>query len=95
MNNVEKLQEQLKALLDSATDKAQIEQIGAINQTIEAVKTDTTALQTENKEILNDYKDLIKHTGFKQKEDVEPRGQAEALTFEDALEKFMNKNGDE
>lgn len=89
MNNFEKLEEQLKALLDTATDKTQIEKIGAINQTIEAVKTDTTALQKENKEILDDYKDLVKHTGFKQKEDVEPRGQQEAPKFEDFLANAM------
>ena len=82
MENINKLQEQIKALLENASDKQLISDLASVNNTINAICEDTTSLKTENKELLDQYKDLIKHTSFKETPEKNP-AQASGPVFSD------------
>lgn len=87
MENLDKLKQQISALFEGSEDKEQIAAIASINDTINAVEADTTALQKENKELLNDYKEVIKHFSFKVEQPETRTGDKVAPKFEDFLKK--------
>lgn len=91
--NLTKLKDQIKVLMDAATDKEQISKLASVNDTITAVEADTTALQKEQVELLNSYKDVVKHASFggTQKE-PERGGTTPPKSFEEVLAEYKAKN---
>lgn len=82
--NLDNLKAQVAALFEKATDKELVSALTQINDTITGVEKDYTDQINENKELLNDYKEVIKSVGFKR--EVEPqRGSTEAPKLEDFL----------
>lgn len=51
-------------MFEDATDKAQIEKLATINNSIDAVKKEEDAMVEKNAELIKSYKDLVKHTSF-------------------------------
>lgn len=91
--NLNKLRDQIKVLLDAATDKDTISSLTSINDTISSVESDYTKLETEQKDLLKDYKEVIKYASFGDKEPVK-RGttaQGEPKSFEQVLADFKAK----
>lgn len=95
MDSLNKLKEQMSALLDKATDKEMIATLTQVNETINKVEADTTAIEKDNRELLNDYKEMVKHTSFKVEKE-ETRGASAPIVFEDFLKQSLaeikNKN---
>ena len=56
--------------------------------TITAVEADTTALQKEQVELLNSYKDVVKHASFGGTQKEPERGGTTPKSFEEALAEF-------
>lgn len=65
MESLDKLKEEIRTLIDSVEDKGQVEQLGKLSGIIDDVEADTKALKDENKELLNSYKEVVKHVSFK------------------------------
>lgn len=81
MKSIETLKAQMQGLLDQATDKSMIEALTKVGEAINQVEADTTALETDNRSLLNDYKEMVKHTSFRLDKAPE-HGAQEPLTFE-------------
>ena len=88
--NLTKLKDQIKVLMDAATDKEQISKLASVNDTITAVEADTTALQKEQVELLNSYKDVVKHASFGETKEPE-RGGTTPKSFEEVLAEYKAK----
>lgn len=89
MDNFEKLKELIEDFIDKSDDKSQIEQLGTMSSLLDNVRADTEAMRKENKELLHDYKEVIKHYSFKTEDnpDVRVDGPKEAPKLEDFLKK--------
>lgn len=92
VNLITDLKNQLKAMLDNTENKESIEQIGALNSLVDKLEAEHTKLQNENKDLIKDYKELIKHTSFAPNgnETTEVPEQKE-LSFEEFLAGYQNK----
>lgn len=88
MESLNKLKTQLSELLDKTEDKEMIVTLTQLNETIESIEADTTALENDNRSLLNDYKEMVKHTSFKVNEQPQ-RGAVEPPKFEDFLKSAM------
>lgn len=87
MEKINKLREQFQAILDKVEDKEMIASLSELSVTIDEIDADTTALEKDNRDLLSDYKEMIKHTSFKVEQPVE-RGTVEPPKFEDFLKKL-------
>lgn len=74
-------------LLDKAEDKEMIATLTQINDTINNIEADTTALERDNRSLLNDYKEMVKHTSFKVDKAPERVELRDKPKFEDFLQK--------
>lgn len=63
-NTITDLRNQLQQMLDATENKTQIEQISALNVFVDKLEAEHTQLQNEQKDLLKDYKELVKHTSF-------------------------------
>lgn len=87
MDKINKLKEQLQAVLEKTDNKEMIETLGQISATINDIEADTTALEQDNRQLLNDYKEMIKHTSFK----VDNPQTRTAVVEPPKLEDFLKK----
>ena len=85
MDNLERLKEQIKTLFEGSEDKELITSLASINETLNAVEADTTALRKENKELLDDYKEVVKHFSFNVEQPETRTGDRAVPKFEDFL----------
>lgn len=88
MEKINKLKEQMQAILDKIEDKEMIETLGQISATINDIEADTTALEQDNRQLLSDYKEMIKHTSFKVDKPEERTAVVEPPKLEDFLKKL-------
>lgn len=82
--NLQTLRQQVAELLDKAEDKGLVSALTQINDTVNLVEQDYTASINENKELLKDYKEVIKNVSFKREAEPE-RGATEPPRIEDFL----------
>ena len=86
----------VKSLFDGATDKKHIEDLAKIQTALDGVNAEAQALEDKNVELTKGYKDLLKHTSFKEEPkatETQPAGTAPDL---DALLKdFLAKHPEE
>lgn len=91
-SKLEQLRQQVADAFEKAEDKDAIEKLAAINNSIEEVSQEQQALVDKNAELIKSYKDLVKHTSFK--DEANKPGDtvtgAATFTFEEALENFMS-----
>lgn len=64
MTKLEELRQLVATMFEGATDKEQIEQLATLNNSIDAVAKEETAMVEKNAELIKSYKDLVKHTSF-------------------------------
>lgn len=88
--NLQTLRQQVAELLDKAEDKGLVSALTQINDTVNLVEQDYTASVNENKELLKDYKEVIKSVSFKREAEPE-RGAVEPPRIEDFLMAVKNK----
>lgn len=67
MEKLKQLQSFVKELFDKAetTDKTQIDNLVKISNSLEEISKETSEIENKNVELIKSYKDLIKHTSFK------------------------------
>lgn len=64
-NKTNELREVLSAILDSTEDKELIGSLTTANNLIDEIDKDNQDINSRYKDLLNDYKEVIKHTSFK------------------------------
>lgn len=93
MGKLEQLKQQVAEAFEAAEDKATIEKLAAINNSIKEAQEELDALTDKNAELIKSYKDLVQHTSFKDdKKPADTVTGAPSLSFEEALQEFMSKN---
>lgn len=65
MGKIEELQKLIGEWFEIAKDKETIDKLSSMKQVCDDAKQEQDALQTENKELMKDYKEIIHHTSFK------------------------------
>ena len=82
MKSVDELKTKITELLDKTQDKEMIAALTSVGETIKTIEADTTALEKDNRELLDDYKEMLKHTSFKLDKEPE-RGAEPPKTMDD------------
>lgn len=90
MTKLEQLRDLVANLFENATEKDDIERLAKVNNSIDEVEAEQQELTEKNAELIQSYKELVKHTSFKEKPkqvETQPTGQAPSL--EEALKNFL------
>lgn len=90
MTKLEELRQMVAGMFENATEKEDIEKLAKVNNSISEVEKEQKELTEKNAELIKSYKELVKHTSFKEQPkavETQPTGQAPSL--EEALEKFL------
>lgn len=90
MTKLEQLKATVAQLFENATEKEDIEKLAKVNNSISEVEAEQKELTDKNAELIKSYKELIKHTSFKEQPkqvETQPTGQAPSL--EEELAKFL------
>ena len=93
MKNVDKLKEQMTKLLDKATDKEQITELSAMNETVKAIESETKDLQDGYTALFKEYREAVKHASFVPDGNtkIDPREEKKEVSFDDFLDDYMKK----
>jgi hypothetical protein len=96
MTKLEQLKQFVKEQFDKAENKDSIDMLSHIQNSISDVEKDTADLENKVVELTKDYKDLVKHTSFKDDNKVvreDPiTAKQEAPSLTDILSQFANKD---
>ena len=65
MGSLQKMKEMVAEMFNKAQNKEDIETLSQLSNVCDEVEAEHNKLQTENKDLMKDYKELIKHTSFK------------------------------
>lgn len=90
MSKLEELRATIAKMFENAQEKEQIEQLAKVNNSITEVEQEQKELTDKNAELIKSYKELVKHTSFKE-EPVQTNTQVtgELPSLEDALKDFL------
>lgn len=88
MSKLDELRKLCEQAFEGAEDKKTIEMYALLNNKLSEVEAERTAMVQENKELLNNYKDIVLHGVSKEapKADIAP-----TVSFEDFLQQEINK----
>jgi len=89
------LRNMVASMFENAQEKEQIEKLAQINNAIDEVEHEHEELTTKNGELIKSYKELIKHTSFKEKPDVDKHPTAVPPSLEDSLKEFLASHPEE
>ena len=67
MGKIEELQKMIGDWFESAQDKDTVDKLSSMKKVCDDAKQEQDTLQAEQKELMQDYKELIHHTSFKDK----------------------------
>lgn len=97
MSKLEELRNTIAKMFENAEEKEQIEQLARVNNSITEVEQEQKQLVEKNAELIKSYKELVKHTSFKeQPQDIETQAIGDVPSLEDALKVFLaSKNNKE
>ena len=65
MGSLQKMKELVADMFNKAQNKEEIETLSQLSNVCDEVEAEHNKLQTENQDLMKDYKELIKHTSFK------------------------------
>ena len=85
-----KLQEQIKVLLDKAEDKELIDALVNINNTANEMISEHDQLLAKHDELKKSYKDAVMHSSFKEAPKNDPV-ETKTVSFEEMLANFIKK----
>lgn len=88
MAHLEKLKNTVKELFDKAQTKEEIETLTKINQEVEKAETDFKELEDKHKDLLKDYKEVVKNTSFTEKPKDEAVTPPAPKSLEECLKDF-------
>ena len=83
MTKISELKEEVAALMEAATEKEDIDRLSKMSLLMDDAEKEYQALVDENKELLKDYKDVIKHVSVDRPSAPSREISAEAPKFED------------
>ena len=83
MGKLEELRQAVADMFENATEKEEIDKVSRLSNIMDDVEKEQKALETENKEILKDYKELIKHVSIERADAPSREVSKEAPKFED------------
>lgn len=90
MSKLEQLKNLVATLFENATEKQDIERLAKVNNSIAEVEKEQEELTAKNAELITSYKELVKHTSFKeQPKFTETQPSKQAPSLEDALKTFL------
>lgn len=90
MTKLEELRAMVAQMFENAEKKEQIEQLAKVNNAIDDVEKENKELTDKNSELIKSYKELVKHTSFKeQPKQVETQATCEAPSLEAYLRDFL------
>lgn len=97
MSKLEELRQTVAKMFENAEQKEQIEQLAKVNNSIAEVEQEQNELLNKNAELIKSYKELVKHTSFKeQPQETATQATGVAPSLEDALKAFLaSKNNKE
>lgn len=94
MGKLDELRNFVKQQFDQAetTDKSTIDMLARIQNDLEDATKEQEAIEARNAELVKSYKDLVKHTSFKDEHNVptDPVSTG-APSFEEILKQFAEK----
>lgn len=96
MDYLEELKQRVAEAFENASEKADIDNLSAINASIKMVEAEHDQLMAKNKELIAAYKDAVTHPGISGKEDknMDPTNVPESpkmLDFADFIAQNMPK----
>lgn len=88
------VKEQLNALLENITDKAQIDKVVEISKNFDELEQDHQSMISKNVELTNAYKEALLHPSIQKANGKDPgvKTASEALSFEDSLNKWTKEH---
>lgn len=97
MSKLEELRNTIAKMFENAKEKEQIEQLARVNNSIAEVEQEQKQLIEKNAELIKSYKELVKHTSFKeQPQETATQTIGDVPSLEDALKVFLaSKNNKE
>lgn len=97
MSKLEELRQTVAKMFENAEQKEQIEQLAKVNNSIAEVEQEQNELLNKNAELIKSYKELVKHTSFKeQPQETATQATGVVPSLEDALKAFLaSKNNKE
>lgn len=92
MAYLEELKKTIEQMFEHAESKEAIEQSTTLKSQIEGVEQEQNALLEKNAELIKSYKELVKHTSFKQQpENVLENSKMAAASFDEQLDRFIQQ----
>ena len=92
MTKTEQLRATVAALFENAEDKNLIEGLAKVNTAIDGVEAENKELTDKNAELIKSYKELVKHTSFKEEpKAVETQPTTQNLDLNAYLKEFLAK----
>lgn len=93
MNYLDELKQRVAEAFKDATEKADIDNLSAINTTIGLVETEQNQLMAKNKELIAAYKEAVLHPGVSKQKDetMDPTNVPEAPKMPDFAD-FIAQN---
>ena len=82
-------------MFENATEKEQIENLAKLNNSIDEVEQEQNELTSKNAELIKSYKELVKHTSFKEEPKLDTPTSADLPSFEESLNNFLASNPEE
>lgn len=90
MTKLEQLKQTVASLFEKATEKEEIEKLAKVNNSIAEVEAEQKALTDKNAELITSYKELVKHTSFRdQPKFTETQPSKTAPSLEESLQNFL------
>lgn len=90
MSKLDELRKLCEEAFNNAETKQQIEAGALIMNKFSEVEAERTAMEQENKELLNNYKDVVLHGVSKETREAPKADVAETLDFSDFLQQANN-----
>lgn len=92
MGKIDELRNIVAKMFENANEKEQIENLAKINNSIDEVEQENKALTDKNAELIKSYKELIKHTSFKEEPKLDTPSAGNLPSLEEALGTFLAEN---
>lgn len=96
MGKLEQLKQLVADMFDKCERKDDIDKLSTIKNTIDEVEGEQQELIDKNSELIKSYKDLVKHTSFKNDNNIVEKNNEiftpTSISFEETLSNFINNN---
>ena len=92
MDDIKKAKDKLTKLLEKVTDKESIDAISEVTSELDKAEEKHTKLETENKELLEDYRKAVKNAASSKTDEENGKQEDKEFSFEGFAEEYIQKN---